>query len=144
MVSAQCITQWWDVMGYAEPSQLAGKLILQRCWQTQNNGQTLNWDSRLPHDILNEWTQWTKDVEKVAELELLRYIFEGLESPPKELLLRGFCYGGEKAYGIVINIRFFILKVENIKQDCCLVPQELHQQTSLSPHPGMNWQEPHY
>ena len=109
------ITQWWDIMGYAEPFKLAGKLILQRCWQTQNNGQNLNWDDRLPDDILNDWTQWKKDVEKVAEMELPRYIFEGLESPPKELFLHGFCDGGEKAYGIVTYIRFFDPKIGKYK-----------------------------
>ena len=33
------ITQWWHILMYAEPFKLAGILILQRCWQTQKDGQ---------------------------------------------------------------------------------------------------------
>ena len=48
------ITQWWDILGFAEPFKFAGKLILQRCWQTQSDGTTLKWDDTIPTDIPND------------------------------------------------------------------------------------------
>ena len=106
------ITQWWDILGLAEPFKFAGKLILQRCWKTQNDGTTLKWDDIIPPDILNDWEQWKKDVEKVAEMEIPRYIFEGLEKPPRTIYLHGFSDGGLAGYGLVIYIRFFDPKAE--------------------------------
>ena len=101
------ITQWWDILGLAEPFKFAGKLILQRCWKTQSDGTTLKWDDIIPTDILNDWEQWKKDVEKVAEMEIPRYIFEGLEKPPRTIYLHGFSDGGLAGYGLVIYIRYF-------------------------------------
>ena len=101
------ITQWWDILGFAEPFKFAGKLILQRCWQTQGDGTILKWDDIIPTDILNDWEQWKRDVEKVAEMEIPRYIFEGLEQPPRTIFLHGFSDGGLSGYGVVIYIRFF-------------------------------------
>ena len=101
------ITQWWDILGFAEPFKFAGKLILQRCWQTQDDGTILKWDDIIPTDILNDWEQWKIDVEKVAEMEIPRYIFEGLDQPPRTIFLHGFSDGGSFGYGVVIYIRFF-------------------------------------
>ena len=55
--NSSLITQWWDILGFAESFKLAGKLILQRCWQTQIDGTILKWDDPIPIDILNDWKQ---------------------------------------------------------------------------------------
>ena len=48
-----------------------------------------------------------KRCRKVAEMEIPRYIFEGLEQPPRTIFLHGFSDGGLSGYGVVIYIRFF-------------------------------------
>jgi hypothetical protein len=89
------IARLWDVLGFVSPCILYAKLILRKLWI-----QRLDWDSPLPVDVLELWTDFIGQLRLLENVKIPRHV--GVFHKNCRFSLIGFADASEKAYGAVI------------------------------------------
>ncbi|XP_064459094.1 uncharacterized protein LOC135369435 [Ornithodoros turicata] len=83
----QAVARIYDPFGYVTPYVVTAKILLQRIWLAK-----LNWDDRLPEDLMNTWSTWCRQ-NRVAEIQGVTDPHQWQHSPghdnPADLLPRG-------------------------------------------------------
>lgn len=92
------ISKLFDPLGFIGPIVIRAKLIMQATW-TYN----VEWDSPLPPELLSEWNDYVKDVQKVGIIRVPRRTVPYENST--HLYLHGFCDASERAYGACLYIQ---------------------------------------
>ncbi|XP_070495848.1 uncharacterized protein [Chironomus tepperi] len=102
---ASTIARIYDVMGLIAHFVVRGKILLQRAWKLK-----LDWDDRIPPDLLKDWREWLTDIENVAKLKIPRmYCDIDSLSNADSIQLHVFCDAGAEAFGCVA---YFAINVE--------------------------------
>jgi len=91
------IARIFDPLGMLSPTIFYAKTIMQRLWIAQ-----IDWDSKLPADISEEWCNFYHSLSWLREIRIPRYI--GC-STGCSYLLCGFCDASEKGYAAVVYLR---------------------------------------
>ena len=93
------ISSVYDPLGLFSPVTLQGKMFLQALWNKK-----LSWDDPLPtHDEI-KWLKIDKDLKKLSDCEIPRYIgLEGSDKPKQQLLV--FCDASKYAYAATVYLR---------------------------------------
>jgi len=102
---ASTIARIYDIMGLIAYFVVRGKILLQRAWKLK-----LDWDDRIPPDLLKDWREWLADIENVAKLKIPRtYCNLASLSGADSIQLHIFCDAGAEAFGcaayFAINIK---------------------------------------
>jgi hypothetical protein len=92
---ASTIARIYDIMGLIAFFVVRGKILLQRAWKLK-----LDWDDRIPPDLLKDWREWLADIENVAKLKIPR-TYCNLDSIANadSIQLHIFCDAGAEAFG---------------------------------------------
>ena len=100
----RAIARLFDPLGFLAPWLLAGKLLLQKVTISK-----LDWDEKLPPDIVKEWKLWIDMMKPVMEFSIPRSFFpDGMESGDENKAtyqLHGFCDASNRALSCVIYLR---------------------------------------
>ena len=71
---------------------LEAKLLIQELWQRK-----LEWDDKLPIDLVERWIKWKSSLNKLDTMQIPRwYCF--IQAPNLNLQLHVFCDASYKAY----------------------------------------------
>lgn len=100
------IAKLYDPCGLIGPVILWAKCFMQTLWC-----RGLDWDSKIPIDLLNEWNNFYEDLSAITKITVPRSFFITQNS---SLELHGFCDASEKAYAAVVYLRN-IVSPDNIK-----------------------------
>ncbi|XP_064464333.1 uncharacterized protein LOC135375586 [Ornithodoros turicata] len=97
----QAVARIYDPFGYVTPYVVTAKILLQRIWLAK-----LNWDDRLPEDLMNTWSTWCRQVPLLARVSLQRRL-TALNISEASCSLHIFSDASPRAYGaaayLVIN-----------------------------------------
>ena len=91
----------FDIFGFISPFVIRAKILIQDIWKL-----SVSWDDPLPHQIVQIFSQWANELEKIKNISIPRYLFNGGINRLDALDIHGFCDASEKAYGCVIYVRF--------------------------------------
>ena len=58
----------FDPIGFLAPFVIRGKIFLQSLWNPHQR-----WDERKPEEFLRQWSDWHKELEKLAEFSIPRF-----------------------------------------------------------------------
>ena len=89
----------FDPTGFITPVTITARILLQKIWSLG-----LDWDDKVPSDIKNEWMKWLYDLENLEEIEIPRFLFDGMEDYDT-LELHAFSDASMKAYGCCIYLK---------------------------------------
>ena len=90
----------FDPLGMIGPVLLPAKRVLQRTWQLK-----LQWDEKLPDDLLRSWTKWREQLELLNQVNIPRCYFPGGCHAGKSFQLHHFSDASEFGYGTVSYLR---------------------------------------
>lgn len=90
------IARLYDPVGLLAPVTFWAKEFLQRIWKTG-----LQWDSKLPQDLADEWKIFMDELPAVSTSSLPRHIVTNI----CEIHLCGFCDASIKGYAAVVYVR---------------------------------------
>ena len=90
----------FDPLGMIGPVLLPAKKVLQRTWQLK-----LQWDEKLPDDLLRSWTKWREQLELLNQVNIPRCYFPGGCHAGKSFQLHHFSDASEFGYGTVSYLR---------------------------------------
>lgn len=91
------VSQIFDPLGLLSPFIITAKILLQTLWKLN-----LTWDEGVPQDVHSEWSRWTSDLQRLAELKITRHV---IAVEPRWIELHGFSDASENAYGCCIYAR---------------------------------------
>jgi hypothetical protein len=94
------VTSLWDPMGFLAPYVLRAKIMIQDLWSLN-----VDWDTRVPEDILQKWRQWTQELQSLHEVKVVRSLTPLRLEEPSEFSLQVFCDASQKAYATVVYAR---------------------------------------
>ena len=89
----------FDPMGLLSPYILRAKVLFQELWS-----RGLQWDQRLPEDILSQWKRWKEDSKQIPAIKIPR-CFVAEQNEIKSIELHGFGDASPKAYGAAVYLR---------------------------------------
>ncbi len=89
----------FDIMGLYSPYTVIPKMLLQEAWKLH-----LQWDNRLPDNLLRTWDSWVNELHFIQEHKLPRRYFTD-QGPDYFQSLHGFSDASEKAYGAAVYLR---------------------------------------
>ena len=95
-----CVSSIFDPLGIVNPALLEAKLLIQELWQRK-----LEWDDKLPIDLLERWIKWKSSLNKLDMIQIPRW-YGFIQAPNSNLQLHVFCDASRKAYGCVCYFRF--------------------------------------
>ena len=90
----------FDPLGMIGPVLLPAKRVLQRTWQLK-----LQWDEKLPDDLLRSWTKWREQLELLNQVNIPCCYFPGGCHAGKSFQLHHFSDASEFGYGTVSYLR---------------------------------------
>lgn len=93
----RAVQKIYDPLGFLAPYVITAKLILQNLCKTQ-----VSWDENLPEQYLVQWQTWVKDLNRVNELNIPRYV-DVTHSSDIEII--GFCDASKSAYAATVYLR---------------------------------------
>ena len=94
-----CVSSIFDPLGIVTPALLEVKLLIQELWQ-----QKLEWDDKIPIDLLEKWMQWKSSLDKLETIQITRW-YGFIQAPNLNLQLHVFCDASCKTYGCVFYFR---------------------------------------
>ncbi|XP_055610425.1 uncharacterized protein LOC129757284 isoform X1 [Uranotaenia lowii] len=86
----------FDPLGVISPVVVQGKILMQNIWSHK-----LQWDEKLPNDIISEWTWFCKQICDLKYIQFPRYT----SSSGQFTELHGFSDAAKRAYGAAIYVR---------------------------------------
>ena len=87
-----CVSSIFDPLRIVNLALLEPKLLIQELWQRK-----LEWDDKLPIDLLERWIKWKSSLNKLDTMQIPGwYCF--IQAPNLNLLLHVFCDASYKAY----------------------------------------------
>jgi len=90
------INRVFDPVGFVSPVLIRGKIFLQQLWALK-----LGWDTPLPPEMQQKWSQFYTSLKSLEQLVIPRHVpFSNSES----VRLHGFCDASQNAYGACIYI----------------------------------------
>lgn len=94
----------FDVIGFLCPVLLIPKLLLQETWQ-----QNINWDQKLPSEILTKFQVWLKQIDLLSHCKIQRTLCNksNLENS-SDTTIHIFCDASKSAYASCIFLRTII------------------------------------
>jgi len=96
MLSA--ISKLYDPLGIIGPVLTTAKILMQKLWEIK-----VNWDDRLPKEILDKWKEFQTSLVDVNTLRVPRLIVGS--SGDNVISMHGFCDASENAYGACLYIQ---------------------------------------
>ena len=93
----------FDPMGLLSPYVLRAKLLFQELWT-----KGLQWDEKLPQDILTQWRSWKEELLDVSDIQIPRCFT--ITSDIERIEIHGFGDASLKAYGAAVYIRIVSTK----------------------------------
>ncbi|XP_073669326.1 uncharacterized protein [Paramisgurnus dabryanus] len=92
----------YDPLGYILPYTTRAKIIVQHLW-----AKAREWDDpNLPHNILEAWLSWERELPNLSSIVLPRcFIHWTADNPSAILDLHIFCDASEQSYGAVAYMR---------------------------------------
>lgn len=91
------IAQLYDPLGYITPVTIVGRIIMQEIWKKR-----IEWDQKLPDDILKMWSAFWKDIRQLEKFNIPRWLGTAINL---DIHLHGFADASSKAYGAVIYVQ---------------------------------------
>ncbi|XP_053691605.1 uncharacterized protein LOC128740119 [Sabethes cyaneus] len=91
------VAKLFDPLGFLSPTIVIAKRLMQRTWATK-----LEWDCPLGGDLLETWSQFSRALQKVNEVEIPRPV---LVSGSRTIELHGFADAWAHAYGACLYVR---------------------------------------
>jgi len=90
------MSQLFDPLGWLAPVTIQAKILMQQIW-------TLNieWDTALPSVIQEQWVRYRKNLKKLEEIKIPRYVFP--DTITKKYLV-GYADASLRAYSAVVYI----------------------------------------
>lgn len=88
----------YDPTGFIAPIVVTAKILMQDLWKREN----LNWDSKLPQDILKRWIEFAEGLETLKQFKIPRWLNSNGISIVQ---LHGFADASMNAYGAVMYVR---------------------------------------
>ena len=89
----------FDLMGLPSPYILRAKVLFQELWS-----QGLQWDEKLPEDILSQWKRWKEESKEIPDIKVPR-CFVADQNEIKSIELHGFGDASPKAYVATVYLR---------------------------------------
>lgn len=89
----------FDPLGWTSPTVLLPKLILQRLWS-----EDVDWDTKVPQQIENEFSVWLRQLPALYELRVPRWIF-GDAAQGDILTFHAFVDASMDAYAAALFVR---------------------------------------
>ena len=92
-----------DPLGYVSPVVIRGKICFQKICLTK-----IGWKDILPPDLAREFIEIKSDFDKLAEFEIPRYLFDGLDNfnYTTPIKLRIYCDASSQAYAACVYVEF--------------------------------------
>jgi len=90
----------YDPIGLLSPISMQIKML----FQTICHDKYL-WDTILPQEIINIWTQLLQNLANVGKFSLHRHMFDNLSEPIKDVEIHGFCDSSLKGYCAFVYLR---------------------------------------
>ncbi|GFW88932.1 integrase catalytic domain-containing protein [Trichonephila clavipes] len=94
------IAKLYDPLGFLGPVIAKAKGFLQQLWQCK-----LDWDDVLPNSIAKEWREFVTTLKRIEEVKIDRFI---MADNNVRIVLQGFAYASEAAYGAVVYLQCFL------------------------------------
>ena len=88
----------FDPLGLVNPVVVKGKILFQQSCKLK-----LDWDSKLPDDLITNWNKWIEDVNDLSLYSIPRCT---KHCPTRSIELHTFCDGSVQAYGAVSYMRY--------------------------------------
>ena len=104
------IASIFDPLGLISPVTTPLKVYMQGLFQ-----QKLGWDEPLSNILQEEWISMVNQLERVEEICLPRYYFDGIKEKAAEIQLIGFCDSSEKAYAASVYARVTVNDETSVK-----------------------------
>ena len=89
----------FDPMGLLSPYVLRAKMMFQELWS-----RGLQWDDKLPSDILSQWRSWKTELSDISDIKIPR-CFTANTGTPERIEIHGFGDASPKAYGAAVYVR---------------------------------------
>ena len=91
------ISQLFDSLGWLAPITVAAKILIQDLWILK-----CDWDSPLPHEIIERWDDYRNSIASVSSLSISRWLGSSLDS---EIQIHGFADASSRAYAAAVYLR---------------------------------------
>ena len=104
------IASIFDPLGLISPVTTPLKVYMQGLFQ-----QKLGWDEPLSNILQEEWISMVNELERVEEICLPRYYFDGIKEKAAKIQLIGFCDSSEKAYAASVYARVTVNDETSVK-----------------------------
>eukprot|EP00112_Aurelia_sp_Birch-Aquarium-sp1_P013482 Seg2864.4 transcript_id=Seg2864.4/GoldUCD/mRNA.D3Y31 product="hypothetical protein" protein_id=Seg2864.4/GoldUCD/D3Y31 len=88
----------FDLMGWLGPFSVRAKILYQELWT-----RGLDWDQKLPEDLMSLWNKWKEDLKELSNLRISRCFVSNLTNV-NSVELHGFGDASPKAYGAVVYV----------------------------------------
>lgn len=89
----------FDPLGILTPGILEAKLIIQSLWKMK-----VDWDDKIPNDILNRYQQWLKELCHIKEIYISRWFNIDIEKK-SDIELHIYSDASNSAYGAVAYLK---------------------------------------
>lgn len=97
-VVLSCIAKLYDPLGWLSPVVVKAKLLMQELWLRK-----IDWDEKLPQDLLLQWFEYYYDLSTLVELKIPRWI--GSIASSSHCELHGFSDASNRAYAANVYLR---------------------------------------
>ncbi|XP_064470081.1 uncharacterized protein LOC135384827 [Ornithodoros turicata] len=95
----QTASRVYDPLGYIAPFVITIKILLQRIWLSK-----IQWDDRLPEDLMGTWLSWCQEVPLISRISIPRTLSDSASIAAASKTLHVFCDASPKAYGAVVYL----------------------------------------
>eukprot|EP00112_Aurelia_sp_Birch-Aquarium-sp1_P003265 Seg1363.22 transcript_id=Seg1363.22/GoldUCD/mRNA.D3Y31 product="hypothetical protein" protein_id=Seg1363.22/GoldUCD/D3Y31 len=85
-------------MGWLGPFTVRANILYQELWT-----RGLDWDQKLPADLMSLWNKWKEDLKELSNLRIPRCFVSNLTNV-NSVELHGFGDASPKAYGAVVYV----------------------------------------
>ena len=97
----------FDPIGFLAPYVVRAKIFLQSLWKLRQG-----WDERIPEEFIQEWCDWRKELERLAEFSVPR-LYRCVTFYPMSIQLHVFGDASEIAFVPLLTFGLSILVVRD-------------------------------